>query len=148
MHTVILCIGNKYGGDDSIGPYIASHYTPTESQYIIDGGTTPENYTTIIRQQQPKQVIIIDAIDMQLPPGEIRIVPHHLIGVMHISTHSTPVSVLIKYIKTIAQNVILIGIQPQRLNGPLTPQVQKSGDLLISLLKKMDISSIKQLHDH
>lgn len=148
MHTVILCIGNKDGGDDSIGPYIAGHYTPTKSQYIIDGGTTPENYTSIIRQQQPKQVIIIDAIDMQLPTGEIRIVPDYLIGVMHISTHSTPVSVLIKYIKTMVQNVILIGIQPQRLNGLLTTKVQKSGDLLITLLKNMDISAIKHLHDH
>jgi hydrogenase 3 maturation protease len=148
MHTVILCIGNKDGGDDGIGPYIASHYAPTKSQYIIDGGTTPENYTSIIRQQHPKQVIIIDAIDMQVHPGEIRIVPDHLIGVMHISTHSTPVSVLTKYLKTITQNVILIGIQPKRLNGPLTPEIQKSGDLLITLLKKMKISAIKQLHDH
>ena len=148
MHTVILCIGNKDGGDDGIGPYIASHYTPTKSQYMIDGGTTPENYTSIIRQQQPNQVIIIDAIDMQLPPGEMRIVPNRLIGVMHISTHSTPVSVLIKYIKTITQNVILIGIQPKRLNGPLAPKVQKSGDLLITLLNKMNISAINQLHEH
>ena len=145
MHTLILCIGNQEGGDDGIGPFIAQHLPKTNSQYIIDAGTIPENYTSIIRKKQPDLVIIIDAIDMQLPPGEIRIVPEHMIGTMHISTHSTPVSVLIKYIKTIVQEVILIGIQPQTLNGTLTTHVHDSGNRLITMLKNQDISTIETL---
>jgi hydrogenase 3 maturation protease len=147
MDTIILCIGNKGGGDDGIGPYIAKNIPSTEKQQVINAGTTPENYTSIIRKNTPKKVIIIDAIDMQLPPGEIRIVPEHMIGVMHISTHSTPLSVLINYIKTMVKDVVLIGLQPVSYDGQLTNIVKKSGDNLVNFLIKQDISSISKLHD-
>jgi len=145
MNSIILCIGNIEGGDDGIGPYIARNLHSTTNQMIIDAGTTPENYTSIIRKKEPAEVIIIDAIDMQLPPGEIRIVPEDMIGVMHISTHSTPLSVLIKYIKTIVKNVILIGIQPKIYDGPMSFTAIKSSDQLISYLKNKDFSKIKLL---
>ena len=147
MKTIILCIGNPEGGDDAIGPYIAQHLNPSGELLVINAETTPENYTSIIRKNQPAQVIVIDAIDMGLSPGEIRIVPEHMIGVMHISTHSTPLSVLISYIKTIVKDVKLIGVQPKIYQGPMTNVVKKSGDFLLSLLNKQDISQIKEITD-
>ncbi len=147
MKTIILCIGNPEGGDDAIGPHIAQHLNSSGELLIINAETTPENYTSIIRKNQPTQVIVIDAIDMSLPPGEIRIVPEHMIGVMHISTHSTPLSVLISYIKTIVKDVILIGVQPKTYKGSITQEVKKSGDYLISLLQKQDISPIKEISE-
>ena len=147
MKTIILCIGNPEGGDDAIGPYIAHYLKPSNNLLIINAETTPENYTSIIRKNQPTQVIVIDAIDMSLTPGEIRIVPEHMIGVMHISTHSTPLSVLINYIKTIVQDVKLIGVQPKTYQGSITQEVKKSGDYLISLLQKQDISQIKEISE-
>ena len=147
MKKIIFCIGNPEGGDDAIGPYIAQHLKPSNKLLVINAETTPENYTSIIRKNQPTQVIIIDAIDMSLPPGEIRIVPEHMIGVMHISTHSTPLSVLINYIKTIVKDVKLIGVQPKIFQGSITKEVKKSGDFLISLLQMQDISRIKELSE-
>ena len=147
MHTIVFCIGNLEGGDDGIGPYIASHLLKTQFRTVIDAGTTPENYASIIRKEQPDQLVIIDAVDMKLQPGEIRIVPEHLIGVMHISTHSTPLSVLINYIKTIVPKVILIGIQPETYSGSLTKVVQESGNHLITLLNKDDLSTIQVLNN-
>ena len=145
MDTIILCIGNEDGGDDGIGPYIAENLQSTEKQLVINAGTTPENHTSIIRKNAPKKVIIIDAIEMEVSPGEVRIVPEQMIGVMHISTHSTPLSVLINYIKTIVDDVILIGMQPLSYDGGLTNIVKKSGDNLIKILNKQDISSISKL---
>ena len=147
MKTIILCIGNPKGGDDAIGPYIAQHLKPSSKLLVINAETTPENYTSIIRKNQPTQVIVIDAIDMSLAPGEIRIVPEHMIGVMHISTHSTPLSVLINYIKTMVKDVKLIGVQPKIYQGSMTQEVKKSGDYLISLLNKQDISQLNKLTD-
>jgi hydrogenase 3 maturation protease len=147
MKTIILCIGNPEGGDDAIGPYIAQHLKTSGKLLVINAETTPENYTSIIRKNQPTQVIVIDAIDMSLPPGEIRIVPEQMIGVMHISTHSTPLSVLINYIKTMVKDVKLIGVQPKIYQGSMTQEVKKSGDFLISLLNKKDISQIKEITD-
>lgn len=147
MKIIILCIGNPNGGDDGIGPYIATHIKSSDNLLIVNAETTPENYTSIIRKNQPDLVIVVDAIDMSLKPGEIRLVPENMIGVMHISTHSTPLSVLINYIKTIVKDVKLIGVQPGAFHGSLTPEVKKSGEYLIALLQNQDISQIKKISE-
>ncbi|MBU0497743.1 MAG: hydrogenase maturation peptidase HycI [Candidatus Thermoplasmatota archaeon] len=145
MKVVILCIGNRLGGDDGIGPYIADHLPSANNRWIIDCGVAPENYTSIVRQQKPDLVILIDAVDMHLPPGSIRNIPADHIGTMHISTHNIPLSVLIKYLKTFTNDVLLIGIQPETMNGSLTLTLKKSGDKLIKIIDQMNISKIQHL---
>ena len=133
---MILCIGNRDSGDDAIGPYIADKLSTQQNEYIvIDCGTVPENYTALVKQHKPETLLIIDAADMGLPPGEIRIIPQHKIGVMHISTHGIPLSVLYTYLKKYSKNILIIGIQPQTMSVKLSTAVQKSGDRLIIFLK-------------
>lgn len=145
MRIVILCIGNRLGGDDGIGPYIADHLPSIKNRSVIDCGIAPENYTSVVREKKPDLVILIDAVDMHLTPGSIRNIPADFIGSMHISTHSIPLSVLIKYLKTFTDVVLLIGIQPKTMNGLLTSTLKKSGDDLIKILDEMNISKIKNL---
>ena len=98
MQTIILCIGNIEGGDDGIGPYIAKRLKVKSSQdMVLDCGTIPENYTGIIKQHKPDTLILIDAAEMSLPPGEIRLIPREKLGTMHLSTHGIPLSILIQY---------------------------------------------------
>ena len=92
-----MCIGNRDGGDDAVGPYVADKLKDCFT--IIDCGTTPENYTSVVKKHNPKNLIIVDAVEMNLKPGEIRIVPEEKVGVMHISTHGIPIPVLIGYAK-------------------------------------------------
>ncbi|MCK5636514.1 MAG: hydrogenase maturation protease, partial [Thermoplasmatales archaeon] len=92
-----------------------------------------------------KNLIIVDAVDMNLEPGEIRIVPKEKIGVMHISTHGIPISVLIKYLEQHVENIIFIGIQPKVMSGKLTDIVKKSGDDLVIVLKENKLDYIKTL---
>jgi hypothetical protein len=66
---------------------------------------------------------------------------------MHISTHSTPLSVLVKYFNTFVEEVKIIGIQPKTFTGFLTDEVLKSANDLILMLKKSDISSIQNLEN-
>jgi len=111
MDYLIMCIGNRDGGDDAVGPYIADKLQ--ESNFtVLDCGTVPENFTSVVKQHSPKNLIIIDAVEMYLSPGEIRVVPKEKIGVMTISTHGIPISVLIEYLKQYIENIIFIGIQP------------------------------------
>jgi len=100
MKNLVMCIGNREGGDDCLGPYIADRLKKIQNEdfFVIDCGTVPENYTSIVKNKKPKNLIIIDAVEMGLKPGEIRIVPKEKIGVMHISTHGIPISVLINYL--------------------------------------------------
>jgi Ni,Fe-hydrogenase maturation factor len=82
---------------------------------------------------------------MGLSPGEIRIVPKEKIGVMHISTHGIPISVLINYLGQYLKNIVLIGVQPKTMSGKMSQKVSKGAGLLIELLRKRQIDRIETL---
>ncbi len=147
MKTVVLCIGNRDGGDDAIGPYIADRLSTIQlhDMFIIDAGIVPENFTGVIKQHNPETLLIIDAIDMSITPGEIRRVSPERIGLMHISTHGIPLSVFIKYLEQYMKKIILIGIQPQHMQGVMSKQVRKSADVLITLLVSNTVHNIALL---
>lgn len=140
-----MCIGNRDGGDDAIGPYVADKLKEEQTDIIVlDCGVTPENYTSVVKQHNPRHVIIIDAVDMGLEPGEIRIVPKEKIGKMHISTHGIPISVLIDYLEQYIEKISFIGIQPKSMSGNITDIVKKSGDKLVKLVKDNKLEKIKR----
>jgi hydrogenase 3 maturation protease len=141
MDYLIMCIGNVEGGDDAVGPYIAERLNHDFT--IIDCGTIPENYTSLVKKHDPDNLLIIDAVDMGLSPGEIRIVPKEKIGVMHISTHGIPISVIIGYLENYVKNIIIIGIQPKQMTGELSDTVKKKADELIKILRKKQLKKIK-----
>lgn len=142
-----MCIGNREGGDDSIGPYIADKLKSEQIDNIeiIDCGTVPENYTSVIKRKKPRTLIIIDAVEMELKPGEIRIVPKEKIGVMTISTHGIPISVIIGYLEQYVKNIIFIGIQPKEMSGEISNSVKESGFMLVKILKESKLKTIKIL---
>lgn len=146
MDLLVMCIGNRNGGDDAVGPYIADQLKEENVDFeIIDCDTTPENYTGEVKRLKPKKLLIIDAVEMGLEPGQIRIVPKDKIGVMHISTHGIPVSVLIGYLQQYIDKVIFIGIQPMKMSGKISDIVKKSGDVLIKLILQKKIQNIGKL---
>ena len=138
-----MCIGNREGGDDAIGPYVADKLKDCFT--VIDCGTTPENYTSIVKKQKEKNLIIIDAVEMTLQTGEIRIVPKEKIGVMTIITHGIPISVLIGYLEQYAENIFFIGIQPKTMSGKMTGIVKNSGDKLVEFIKNNNLEQIETL---
>jgi hydrogenase 3 maturation protease len=143
---LVMCIGNRDGGDDAIGSYIADKLTQEESDLVVlDCGIVPENFTSVVKRNNPKNLIIIDAVEMGLSSGEIRIVPKEKIGVMHISTHGIPISVLINYIESYVESIILIGIQPENMSGRISEEVQKSGEKLVTIIKNNNMKQIKIL---
>ena len=148
MDYLILCIGNRDGGDDAIGPYIADKLSKQKQEdlLILDCETTPENYTSIVKKHKPEQLIIIDAVDMGLTPGDIRIVPREKIGIMHISTHGIPLSILIMYLEKYVKTILFIGIQPKTMSGEINKAVKKSGDKLIDLIKNKRFGQIEKVH--
>jgi len=143
MDSLIMCIGNRDGGDDAVGPYIADKLK--DEFTVLDCGVVPENYTSVVKQYNPKNLLIIDAVEMGLSPGEIRIVPKEKIGVMHISTHGIPISVLINYLEQYVENIIFIGMQPKILAGEMTDLVKKSADKLIDNIKSGKLNQIETL---
>lgn len=144
MNQLVLCIGNRDGGDDAVGPYIADKLKETDF-LVIDAGIAPENFTDKIKNFNPEKLIIIDALDMQLNPGDFRIVLKDKIGVMHISTHGIPLSVLINYLEQYIDKIVLIGIQPKNMSGEISDIVKQSADRIVDIITKNNLDKIKIL---
>jgi hydrogenase 3 maturation protease len=150
MTVLVLGVGNSLNGDDGIGPYVATRVAAACSAggegargksgpgavIALDCGTTPENYTAVVRRERPDVLVIVDAASMGLAPGEIRLIPPERIDVLTLSTHSIPLSLFITYIKGVASAVKLVGVQPvQMLFGqPLSDVTREAGETLVDLL--------------
>lgn len=155
MKEVVLGIGNTLNGDDGIGIYIAQRLNKylkeankePKKVIVIDCGTTPENYTSIIRKHNPDTLILVDAADMGLSPGSYRIIPPEKIEVMHFSTHNIPLSIFISYVSECCGKVVLIGVQPDKMDvgTVLSSLVQKSGDRVATLIIEKRPGEIKPL---
>lgn len=52
MKNVVMCIGNRYNGDDAIGPYVADKLKQEDLDefLILDCSTVPENFTSPVKK--------------------------------------------------------------------------------------------------
>ena len=91
---LFLCIGNDMRGDDAVGPLMAKKLTELfkgqQDLMVINAETVPENYTGLIRKEKPSHIIFVDAVEMKMNPGQIRLVKSNEIGNYSISTHAMP----------------------------------------------------------
>lgn len=98
MTDVLLCVGNSMMGDDGAGPLLAEMCAaqPKGNWVVIDGGSAPENDIVAIRELRPQRLLIVDATDMGLNPGEIRIIdPDDIAEMFMMTTHNMPLNYLI-----------------------------------------------------
>jgi hydrogenase 3 maturation protease len=119
--VAVLGVGSSLRGDDAVGLLAASllgqmlERTPAaERARTFDGGVAPENVTAQIRAFAPTHVVIVDAADMGLQPGECALVPHDAPNA-NISggTHGLPLGMVAAYLReTMSCETIIVGIQP------------------------------------
>ena len=135
--VVILCIGNIERGDDGLGPYLASMINGKVPYEVIDAGTVPENWTGVITKLNPDTVIMVDAVDFEGKPGEMRIFSGEDIRSGKISTHDVSLKLLTEYLKeSVKADIYVLGIKPQsnRLGEGLSPCIKTSLDSLVGML--------------
>lgn len=139
---MIICIGNDMRGDDGVGPLVAGQIEGLSDENsevtVVNTGTVPENYTGLIRKVQPSHIIFIDAVEMKMAPGDIKLVQKDEIANYSISTHAMPLSFMIKYIETFTDSsVLLIGIQPKNmvLYEDISDEVKIGAEELTKILR-------------
>lgn len=146
MSHVLLGIGNELKGDDGIGNILAKGYRE-EGWISIACETVPENFAGVVERERPETLVIVDAADMGIGPGDIRIIPTGRIGSSGFGTHGMPLSHLVSRLRASAGEIIFIGVQPANveMGSSISPQVEMSRKTLISALKNRDWESIDKI---
>lgn len=136
---VIVGIGNELRGDDAAGVLIARKLEerglPSLSPAIkiVIGGSTPENVTGEIVRFKPSHIVIIDAADIGLEPGDVRIVNCEDISGAAFSTHSLPLGAFVSYLTEATHAaVVILGVQPKEVGLMSEPtfEIRRTVDLM------------------
>lgn len=138
--TAILGVGSVLRSDDGVGMYIIEQLEQRlkkDQLILLAGSTAPENFTGVIKEFAPDMLIVIDAAQLGLPVGEIRIIDSDEIEGMTFSTHMLPLSIMFKYLlMEIDCEILCIGIQPQNTDQGfgLCNGVQQAAEHLTGIL--------------
>ena len=146
--NVLIGIGNALRGDDGVGPWIADHFQE-EGWLSLNCGTVPENFTAVIRRAAPDLLLIVDAADIGLPPGEFRVVDPSRIEDVSIGTHQLPLTHLMEYLKNSANAIVFVGIQPAKVLDEecISAEVKTGAETLMQDLREGTIAKIPHLGD-
>jgi len=135
---VVLGIGNLLWADEGFGvrciEALQQRYEFAPQVQLVDGGT--QGLYLIQHVQAARQLLIFDAIDYGLAPGEIKLVCDdevpRFMGAKKMSLHQTgfqEVLMLAQLTEQFPERVLLIGCQPAQLDdygGSLSPLVRQA----------------------
>lgn len=129
MTGVVFTVGNELRGDDAAGPLLAEmlEAEPAAGWIVVDGADVPENHTHSVRALAPDRVLVVDAADMGLPPGAVRVIdPACVADLFLINTHAIPLNFLIDSLRETVEDIVFLGIQPRatRFFDAMTPAVR------------------------
>jgi len=135
---VVLGIGNLLWADEGFGvrciEALQQRYEFAPQVQLVDGGT--QGLYLIQQVQAARQLLIFDAIDYGLAPGELKLVCDdevpRFMGAKKMSLHQTgfqEVLMLAQLTEQFPERVLLIGCQPAQLDdygGSLSPVVHQA----------------------
>jgi hydrogenase 3 maturation protease len=128
--VVILGLGNVLRSDDGAGSILASRLKEKVPYMVYDAGVSPENYLGKIIQEQPNNIIIIDAVDFGGKPGEFREMEAGQLKTTNLfSTHNASIALTINYLQNnLKVDIIILTIQPKSIafGDRLSPEVTQA----------------------
>lgn len=133
MGVVILGVGNRWRGDDGIGPCVIDRLQGRTTALLFDCGTAPENYVGLVVAARPDRLLLIDACAFGGFPGEFRFFGREdieRIAAGLVSTHALPIELTVALIEQQLREVpvcnsptiyaspltALLGVQPRQLD--------------------------------
>ena len=135
--VVIVGIGNSLKGDDAFGPLLIDRLKGKIKAVCIDAGSAPENYTANVVKENPDTILIVDAVHLDLKPGEYEILKKSDIIRSGFTTHDISAGMFIEYLKSRTKaDVYMLGAQPGniRLGDEMSDVMKKTLDDLTELI--------------
>ena len=133
--VLVFGCGNILFGDDGFGPeiieYLRKYYSIPSNTGTINAGCSIRNilFDLILSEEKPEKLIIIDAIDANLRPGEIFEVeldeiPENKLD--DFSMHQVPSSNLLREIRDYCKiKITILACQVQKIPEQVAPGLSK-----------------------
>ena len=133
--VAIVGIGSIIRGDDGLGSkFIELMKARSGRSELFDCGTAPENYVFPILSASCDTVALIDAADIGMAPGGIKIFSIDEISNVSFSTHNPSPRLFTDLLRTGKDdlNIFVISIQPKTttLGAPLSKEVLQGLEVL------------------
>lgn len=147
--TAVWGLGNELLGDDAAGVAAARRLAASAPPgwTIVECGTVPENYISTLAKGGLRRLIIIDAADMGLDAGEIRLAALDDAEDVNFSTHGLPLPLILARFADSVE-ISLIAIEPRDLTPGrcLTPAVAQAVDSVVASLLDGTWRNLPPLH--
>ena len=141
----VLGLGNTDRADDGAGILVAlalKERFPSSSYSEHDGveGTVLD----ISEKEEDATVLFVDAADMGLEAGSIKVIPKDNIKETEITTHRVAVALMASILERSGKKAAVICIQPETIefrgevSKPVQASVQKVVDALLELMMRID----------
>jgi hydrogenase 3 maturation protease len=139
-NRTILCvgIGNLLRQDDGAGVYISTHLEEKPYIKVITAEASIENYIGKINSVHHDLLVIIDCVDMQLPPGSYDLIPADRVRDLTFNTHNISLRKLSGFFE---KEVLILAIQPASIafGENLSYLVLEACNEIIDLINKKEV---------
>jgi len=142
-NLVIVGIGNPFRRDDGVGVEVAKRLKDAisdDSVLVLESQSVPESYLQPITDFTPSHLLLIDAADLGLAPGQLRFSSESDAGGVAVSTHALPLRLVCRYLTRVTGAKIgLLLIQPESVNfgEGLSPTVDSVATQVVEVLRRL-----------
>lgn len=110
---VVVGVGNPLCGDDGIGPALVERLRGKTRSMLVDGGDVPENYLDVVEDARPEVVLIVDAVDLGVAPGDTALIEIGQLAGTRLTTHNASLALFAEAVrKATGADIFVLAIQP------------------------------------
>jgi hydrogenase 3 maturation protease len=151
----VLGVGSVLRADDAAGMevvrIVGERLPPSRADVRLFGGeTAPENFSGSILRFAPTHLLIVDAADIGLAPGDLADICPDDVGGPSYCSHMLPIKIMVDYlVRETGAKVTLLGIQYRTLtfDGAMSPEVTEAVDAVCDTLLRV-IDAQGRCDDH
>jgi len=142
---VIIGIGNNQRQDDEAGLLVVQNLIAEikdvpGNYYLIEGIGPPQYYIHEINDWKPTHLLMIDAADLGLPPGSIRIIDKKYLSRAALSSHTLSKNTLLDFLISFNPElkIYILAIQAESImiDEKMTENVSSSVKELTKILEE------------
>lgn len=133
-------IGNLLKQDDGAGVYISTRISERDHIKVITPEVSIENYIGKINSIDHDILVIIDCVDMKMPPGSVDLLPVDKVNDLTFNTHNISLNKLSGFF---TKEVLILAIQPETIafGENLSYIVHEACNKIIELINEKEVKN-------